>query len=214
MGGTLKVLGRFDSTQLEGVLETKEGTFDLLGPEFKLAKGTVTFKNGNGLMPSIDFLGTHTIKEKSILVKGIATGPADRFKVKFQSEPELGQNEILSLLILKKSFTQASSFEALKIALLANRIKSRGKENILTYLQNPLGLDVDFEQAPDKASGYKKVKVSKHIYDRLRLEVEQDLETRTTGGKVAYDINPHLSVESGYSSDQQGMVGIKWNKDY
>jgi hypothetical protein len=106
--GNLELMGqvhiRKDPHQpvlLVGTIETVRGWYAFHGRKFHLERGQVIFTGATPIDPTLDIDARQTLNDYQI--DALITGTARKPELKFQSEPQLEQADILSLLIMGKT---------------------------------------------------------------------------------------------------------------
>ena len=86
------LLGRADIT---------EGELYFNGAKYHLERGEVSFRGPSGIQPNLDMQMSTRVRDYDITVS--LTGPPDRLKLQYHSEPPLPEADIVSLLALGRT---------------------------------------------------------------------------------------------------------------
>ena len=86
------LLGRADIT---------EGELYFNGAKYHLERGEVSFRGPSGIVPNLDMQMSTRVRDYDITVS--LTGPPDRLKLQYHSEPPLPEADIVSLLALGRT---------------------------------------------------------------------------------------------------------------
>ena len=86
------LLGRADIT---------EGELYFNGSKYHLERGEVSFRGPSGIVPNLDMQMSTRVRDYDITVS--LTGPPDRLKLQYHSEPPLPEADIVSLLALGRT---------------------------------------------------------------------------------------------------------------
>jgi autotransporter translocation and assembly factor TamB len=212
--GALKVKGAIDQPNIEGGILLAKGKYDLIGTKFDLKRGKITFENETGLIPFLDIYAESS--RKDLIARVEINGPLDDPRISFHSTPEMPQNEVLSHVLFKQGTAQLSPIQLLKLGQVYAKMSGSAAGEGLDFfdsLQRNIGFEFDIEGG--KEEGDKpRVRAGKRISDKIKIMVEEDIETNTTYGKVQSDIASNISLETGLSNDGQGTLGVVGHWEY
>lgn len=96
--GALKVIHSIQTPHILGQATVLHGRLLFKDNFFVINSGNLAFKNPAALDPEFDLSGQTEVKGYKILL--IAGGAVSDYKLNFQSQPPLSQNDIVSLLTL------------------------------------------------------------------------------------------------------------------
>ncbi len=232
-GGLLSVTGPFDRPNLEGQLKSVRGTMTLLGKEFALSTGIVSFEGG--VMPFLNIVLTYD--SNAITAEASVSGPAERPRLVLSSRPALPQDEIVSQVLFGRSASGLSRLEALQLAAAVGSLAGfgNGAFGLLDMTRDVLGMDVvrlgsadprkRAEERRDPFSGPSgssesggeepapTIEVGKYVLDNVYVGLEQGMGPDTSGVRVEVELGPHTNFEA-KTTNQASEAGINWKWDY
>jgi translocation and assembly module TamB len=141
VGGVVVETG--DETKMSGVIQAPEGFIEVNGKKFKIEKATVNFtgqETGNPVVIATAFWDSGD----DVRVYADFVGPVKSGKLTLRSEPQLSQNEILSLLLFGSAsgtFGQpaqgnGSETDAGKAAGVAGGVMTQGLNKAISGVSN------------------------------------------------------------------------------
>jgi translocation and assembly module TamB len=95
VGGPISVVGEIDAVR---------GWLAFQSKRFTLASGQILFTGGSEIDPSLNIDAQYTVSEYTVDV--IVTGTASKPEIKLQSQPQLAQADILSLILFGTTTSQ------------------------------------------------------------------------------------------------------------
>jgi len=234
--GNLVITGTRAAPIIAGTLTIVRGTFSLLGKDFSLTSGTLTFAGGKP-DPLLNVVATASSTDVTVqvVIGGTALAPT----VTLTSQPALPQDEILSRLLFGTSVSQITPVQGLQLAQAAASLTGGGGPDILGSIRRRLGLDrlsigsgsnnlgaqpgaaltptAQQQQTSSGALGGTTLSAGKYIAPGFYVGVEQGASTSDSAVRVEGEITPHLSVnaQAGGPGSQNGQsVGITVKTDY
>ncbi|MEG2173111.1 MAG: translocation/assembly module TamB domain-containing protein [Desulfovibrionaceae bacterium] len=230
----LTVNGRLDTPHIGGTVTPIRGQLELLGHQFTMNSGNITFTGVYPPNPALDV--TLGYKSADITALIVFTGSAKQPKMRLSSQPALPQDEIIAQILFGKSMHSLSRFQALQAANTARQLVDVGPSalDIMSSTRDLLGLEVlrigsaeatRQTHAPRDASlrGTSTtateelgptIEAGKYILDNVYVGLDQGTDATTgTTARVEIELTPSLSVEGRSSSHSTGM-GLNWKHDY
>ncbi len=137
--GKLAVAGSTAAPAITGKLEVIRGTYSLIGKDFKLNQGTISFLGGKRLDPQIDLEAQASSSSVTAIVR--VTGSVSDLKIALSSQPALPQDQILAQLLFGTDIGQVTAAQGLQIAQAAAALAGGGDLGVLDKLRTGLGLD-------------------------------------------------------------------------
>lgn len=207
LGGTLRLTGTSANPITSGGFELVRGRLDILEQRFDLDEGRVSFQGG--LTPFIRLVAvtqTETI-EASIVVEG----PADAIEVRFESVPDVPQEEIVAQIFFGRGLDQLSPLQALQLANSVAILAGRGSGGLLENLRGSAGLD-DLDVTTD-ADGNVALRAGKYISDNVYTDVQVNQNGEATIS-LNLDVTPNLTVRGSAGATGSGSIGLFFEKDY
>jgi translocation and assembly module TamB len=137
--GALDVRGTAAVPVVAGTLEVAHGTFNLLGKDFSLTRGTMAFTGSQPPDPLLDILAEAATSDitAQVVIGGTASAPT----VKLTSQPEMPQDEILSRVLFGGGLSQLTPLQGLQLAQAAAQLAGGGGPDLLGTVRRELGLD-------------------------------------------------------------------------
>jgi translocation and assembly module TamB len=207
LGGRIRVTGTTHDVVPSGFFQLIRGRLDILGKRLILTEGLVDLRGS--LDPYLRFVAETDVDETTIQI--IVEGLASEIEITFQSQPELPQEEVVSMLLLGRSLSEISPFQAAQLAAAVARLAGRGGEGLVGNLRNSIGLsDLDVTQTEDGAT---EVSAGTYISEKVYSEVSADSEGRQEI-QLNLDVSRFVTVKGGVSSDGGTGLGVFFEKDY
>ena len=129
---------------ISGQLNAVKGSLDILGKNFKLARGAVTFGGGSVSNPLLDIMLTN--QAPALTANITLTGTARKMQLVLSSDPEMPRDEILAQILFGKSTSELGRLENLRLAAAVAQLAGFGSGNggggVLDSARQALGVDV------------------------------------------------------------------------
>jgi translocation and assembly module TamB len=212
----LRLRGDAAKPVLLGRADVFEGEAFFEGTKYRLERGGVTFSNPAVTMPFLDLEATTRVRDYDITLS--MTGPADKPKLNYRSEPPLPPADIISLLAFGQTtetsaqlqqtnqsvFSQQASSAMLTAALnatLNNRTqKLFGTSSIKI---DPQGLET--ETSPTQTGPA--VTIEQQVKDNLTIAYTTDVaQTSQQVIRAEYNVSKNVSIVA--IRDQYGVVSF------
>ena len=206
LGGTLRIGGTTDNVIPSGQFDLVRGRLDILGRRLVLDQGSITIQGDFNpylrLVASSEADGITV----SVVMEGYLTDP----DVRFESNPELPEDEIVSRLLFGRGLENISAFQAAQLAASVATLTGRGGEGLLGNLRNSFGLD-DLDISTNDA-GQAQLTLGTYISDNLYTDVQ------VSDGRTELDINleltPSITVTGSTADDGDSSIGIRFERDF
>ncbi len=202
----LNVTGPATDPKIVGAVERVRGGLDLLGKEFVLERGAVTFTGPAD--PMIDV--TLTRETDDFIGRIVVTGTGSDPAIAFTSDPVVPEEEVLPQALFGRSSQSLSAAEGLQLALGVATLLDGGG-GTLGNIRGAIGLDV-LSLGTDE-DGEQEVNVGSYVTEGVYVGAKQSL-----GGSssviVEIDIldNLTMDVETGATTGES--VGLNWKYDF
>ncbi|MDX8354613.1 translocation/assembly module TamB domain-containing protein [Cognatiyoonia sp. IB215182] len=207
LGGNLRIGGTSANVIPVGRFSLIRGRIDILQQRFELTEGTATLEGD--FNPFLRLVAT-TETDSGTVINIIVEGPAGEPEVRFESVPELPQDEVLSQLIFGRDLSSISPLQAVQLASAISTLAGRGG-GAFDRLRRNVGLD-DLDITTDE-EGQTAVRAGRYISDNVYTDV-----TVTSEGETEINLNLDLSrdITAKGSVDQDGetSLGIFFERDY
>jgi len=203
---------------LTGQLSVNNGTIDLLGQNFNIDRGTVTFGGGTTIDPVLDVQASATAS--SVTAQVNVSGTANSPKLALTSTPVLPQDEILSRVLFGSNVGSLTPSQGLQLAAAAAQL-AQGGPGIMDRVRSKIGLDrLDLSGGgsnPNGTQGADKgttVSGGKYIANGVFVGVAQGVGANSSQAKVEVEITPNISVNSTFGTASGSGFGAKYSVDY
>ena len=207
LGGRLTIGGTSANVIPVGRFSLIRGRIDILQQRFELTEGVASLQGD--FDPFIRLVAT-TETESGTVINIIVEGPAGEPEVRFESVPELPQDEVLAQLIFGRDLSSISPLQAVQLASAISTLAGRGG-GALDNLRESIGVD-DFDVTTDD-EGNAAVRAGKYLSDNVYTDV-----TVTSDGGTEINLNLDITDEitAKGSVDQEGEtgIGIFFERDY
>ncbi len=197
------------SMTLVGEVNTVQGWLDFHGKRFDLVSGRILFTGGSVINPSLRIDAQYVIDEYTIQI--IVTGTARQPEIKFQSQPQLAQADILSLILFGTTTSQLSQDQK---SSLRQQAQSLALGAAGQTIAQSLGLD----SFGINVSG-KSVSIGHYVGENTYVSIAPNLSTTTTGtptevASVRYFLRRWLNITTATMSDGSRQLSININQRY
>jgi translocation and assembly module TamB len=212
----LRVRGNAAKPVLLGRADVFEGEAYFGGTKYRLERGGVTFTNPAVTTPFLDLEATTRVRDYDIILS--MTGPADKPKLNYRSEPPLPTADIITLLAFGQTsetsaqlqqtnqsvFSQQASSAMLTAALnatLNNRTQRLFGNSSIKI--DPQGLDT--ETSPTQTGPA--VTIEQQVKDNLTVAYTTDVaQTSQQVIRAEYNVSRNVSIVA--IRDQYGVVSF------
>ena len=206
LGGSVRLTGPVTDIQPVGAFQLIRGRLSILGQRITFDEGTVTLVGD--LDPFLNFVARSSGKDITVFIT--VTGRVSNPDVKFSSQPELPQDEVLARLIFNRGINELSPIQIAQLAAAAAELAGGSDTSLLGNLRAATGLD-DLDIVTD-SEGNAAVRAGRYVSDNVYLGVEAGAKGETKG-TVNLDITENLKAR-GAVGTQDSSIGIFYEKDY
>ncbi|MGR3952509.1 MAG: translocation/assembly module TamB domain-containing protein [Chlamydia sp.] len=212
--GDINIVGSGSKPMLYGGFSTTQGGFVFAGKDFTISYGNVSFA-GDPLRDSrlsISALSELPKVSARILVRGNIETP----RLSLESNPMRTEKEILSLILFNKELTDVSPLESLQLASTALTLdQSAAPLQFLDTLKRKIGIDTfDFSSSKNGINSDVCVRIGKYISQGVTVNISKDFHSDANRIGVEVEIAKNISAEAEIGDDAQGIISIKWKKDF
>ncbi len=207
LGGQLRLGGTTANVTASGVFELIRGRLDILGRRLDLTQGLIDLRGA--LDPFLRFVAETQSDDfvVRIILEGLASAPT----VRFESEPDLPQEEAVARLLFGRGLDSISPFQAAQLVAAAATLSGQSSGGLSGSLRRSLGLsDLDVTTTED---GTNQVRAGTYINENIYSEVVVDSEGNQEIN-LNLDINKNLTVRGSTGTDGNSGVGVFFEKDY
>jgi translocation and assembly module TamB len=234
--GHLHLGGEASDLNVEGLLRCLQGSFTLSTKELTISEGSIVC-SGNVFKDSrLNVIAN--IGLPSITAQVFLKGSLEKPKIAIQSTPPKPDNEILSLLLFNKEFGDISPLQSLQLANTAMTLqRSSGPFDLLDRVKETFGIDIiDFGSSapcvtpssstplsldptdtgppPQDVQSDVSLKVGKYISDDVAVTVSKNVTSDANYLGLEAQIAPEIIAGAEVGDDQEGIVSLKWKKNY
>ncbi len=207
LGGSVRLTGNVNAIQPVGGFELIRGRLNILGQRVVFTSGTVTLVGD--LNPFIDLRAEVQAEDVTVMVS--LTGPVSNLDIKFSSDPQLPQDEILSLLIFKRALGDLSPLQLARLAAAAAELAGGSNNSLVDDLRQAAGL-ADLDIVTD-SQGNAAVKAGSYIQDNVYLSVQAGANGRSKVS-IDLDVTKDVKLRGSTANDGESSVGVYYEKDF
>jgi translocation and assembly module TamB len=207
LGGQLRLTGTTADVVPQGQFGLIRGRLDILGKRMTLEEGSAQLQGD--LIPTLRLVARTTNDDTVLFV--IVEGPADAPEIRFVSEPELPEDEVLARLLFGRDVTSISALQAVQLASAVATLAGRGGIGIVARLRQITGFD-DLDLTTD-AEGGTSLRVGKYISENAYSDVEIDIEGQSRVN-LNLELTPSTKLRGQVGSDGSTGIGLFFERDY
>ncbi len=206
----LNVRGTLADPVLLGRIALTGGEVFFLGKRFEVQNGTIDFGNPARTEPVLRlYIGT-TIEQYKITLN--LSGPVDRLRTNYTSEPSLPPADIVHLLAFGNTSEEAASAPTQSAAMGAESVVAQGvSSQVAGRLENLTGisqLSIDPLAVNSQGNPGAQVAIQERVTGSLLLTFSTDVtSTQSQTVELQYDLSKRTSVT--VLRDQNGGYGIE-----
>jgi hypothetical protein len=234
--GTIHLGETSENLRVDGTLRCVHGSLNLANKEIKISEGTIS-SMGNVFTDSRLNISANVVLP-TITAQAILKGSIENPKLSLQSIPTKPDNEILSLIIFNKEFSDISPLESFQLANAATLFQhSSGPFSLIDKFKTTFGIDtIDVGPSatplPSKTKSEPigdsddpnnpgpepvndvSLKVGKYISDGVAVNVSRDVSADANRVGISAQIVGNVTAEAEVGDDNAGIVSLKWKKNY
>ncbi|MCO8146493.1 translocation/assembly module TamB domain-containing protein [Rhodovulum tesquicola] len=207
VGGTLRLRGTTADLIPDGRFDLIRGRLDILSRRFDLTEGQVSLQGA--LDPYLRFVAATQTGDITarIQLEGRASAP----EIRFLSDPDLPEDEVLARLLFGRGIEQLSAFQAVQLATAVAGLAGGNGGGLLGRIREGTGLDdLDLRQTAD---GETEVSVGKYLSEDLYSEVTVDGAGQTRI-ELNFDLSPQVTVRGRLGAEGDTGIGVFYERDY
>lgn len=207
LGGTLRLGGSTLDIIPSGAFSLIRGRLDLLGNRFNLTEGTASLQGS--FVPFIRLVAT--TESGGGVTSIILEGPTDGPEIRFDSVPELPQDELLARLLFGRALSTLSPFQAAQLGMSIATLTGRAESSFFDRTRSALGLD-DLDVSTD-ADGNAAVRAGRYIGERVYTDISVNSAGRSEV-TIQLDLTQSLTVRRRTDTERRSAVGLFFERDY
>jgi translocation and assembly module TamB len=234
--GHVHLGGEAENVSVDGTLHCREGSFMIATKELNISEGSIAFAGDVFTDSRLNVIANITLPTitAQVSLKGSFKTP----KLVLQSTPPKTDNEILSLVLFNKEFGDISPLQSLQLANTAMTFqRASGPFGLLDKIKETLGIDlIDFGSPTSSASPSSStpsnldqteegpplpdtqndvsLKVGKYISEGVAVTVSKNVTSDANYLGLEAQLAPEISAEAEIGDNQEGIVSLKWKKNY
>ncbi|MBT8409942.1 MAG: translocation/assembly module TamB domain-containing protein, partial [Alphaproteobacteria bacterium] len=207
MAGRLRLGGTTANILPIGQFNLVRGRLDILGKRLVLNDGLVQLQ-GN-FDPFIRLEATTQTQDVTvrIVVEGLASDP----QIRFLSEPQLPEEEVVAQLLFGRGIETLSPLQAAQLASAVATLAGKGGAGVLSKVRESTGLDdLDVTTGDDGATA---VRAGKYISEKVYTDVTvaSDGESEVN---LNFDLSPRVTLKGSVDTTGNTGVGVFFQRDY
>ncbi|HOX25544.1 MAG TPA: translocation/assembly module TamB domain-containing protein [Candidatus Krumholzibacteria bacterium] len=202
---------------IEGELDAKQGTLQQLGRVFRLRRGRVIFSaDESKLDPELDLSLDTAVS--GYLITVTLSGTASRPVLEFTSSPDLGEGDIVSVLLFGKTSSELNEGQANLMAERAGQIATAyGSTRLQEAVGRELGVDVLTIAPREDDSETNALTIGKYLSPKVMVSYEQLMRQESAflvHLNFSLSANQDWKLHTQVSQGEASGVEIKWEKDW
>ena len=206
LGGTLRLTGTTRDVIPIGQFGLIRGRLDLLGNRFTLNEGFASLQGD--FVPFVRLVAS--TERTGVTARIVLEGRADAPEIRFESTPDLPQEEVVSLLLFGRGFENLSLFQAAQLASSLATLSGRG-EGILERVRRNVGLD-DLDVRTDE-DGETSIRLGRYLTEKIYTDVEVSPQGKSEVS-INIDLSPSLTARGRVDNQGRASVGLFFERDY
>ncbi|WP_373635002.1 translocation/assembly module TamB domain-containing protein [Yoonia sp. SS1-5] len=207
LGGRLSIGGTSRNVIPVGRFDLLRGRIDILQQRFELTEGNASLQGD--FEPFIRLVAT-TESSTGTTINIIVEGPASEPEVRFESTPELPQDEVLSQLIFGRDLDSISPLQAVQLASAVATLAGRGG-GAVDRLRRNIGLD-DFDVTTNE-EGETALRAGKYLSENVYTDVTVTSEGGTEIN-LNLDITDEITAKGTVDNEGDTSIGVFFERDY
>lgn len=205
----LNLTGTLADPILLGRIALSSGEVFFLSKRFEIQSGTIEFANPVRTNPVLNLHVTTTVEQYQVTLN--LSGPVDRLKTTYTSDPALPPADIIHLLAFGKTAEESASAPTSSAATSAESVLAQGVSGqVAGKLENLTGisqLTIDPLAANSQGNPGAQIAIQERVTGSLLLTFSTDVtSTQSQTVELQYQLNRRVSVT--VLRDQNGGYGI------
>lgn len=207
LGGSLRLAGTTAEVSPQGQFDLIRGRLDILGRRLILTEGLARLEGS--FDPYLRLVAT--TEAEGITVRVVVEGLASEPDIRFESAPELPEDEVLARLFFGRDLTELSPLQAAQLASAVAELSGRGGGGVVNRLRENFGLDdLDVTTGED---GNAALRAGRYLTDNAYTEVTVGADGKSDIS-INLDVTPSLTVRGRVGSDGDTGLGVFFERDY
>ncbi len=206
LGGSLQLTGTTADVIPIGQFGLIRGRLDLLGNRFTLNEGFASLQGD--LVPFVRLVAS--TERNAVTAQIVLEGRADAPEIRFESLPQLPEEEVVSLLLFGRGFETLSLFQAAQLASSLATLSGRG-EGLMERLRRNVGLD-DLDVRTDE-DGETSIRLGRYLTENIYTDVEVSPQGKSEVS-INIDLSPSVTARGRVDNRGRASVGVFFERDY
>lgn len=207
LGGQLRLGGTTNSVSASGVFELIRGRLDILGRRLNLTEALIDMRGA--LDPFLRVVAESDAGD--VTARVIIEGPVSEPEVRFASDPDLPQEDVVAQLLFGRGVDQISPFQAAQLVSAAATLAGQRSGGLISSFRSSLGLsDLDVVTTED---GGTELRAGTYISDNIYSEFSTDSEGNQEIN-LNLDVTRNIILRGGASTEGEAGLGVFFEKDY
>ncbi len=207
LGGSIRLRGTTADVIPQGQFTLIRGRLDILGRRLALDEGLARLEGS--FDPFIRLVATTEAEE--ITVRVVVEGFASEPEIRFESSPELPEDEVLARLFFGKDISELSPLQAARLVSAVATLSGRGGGGIVENLRENFGLD-DLDVTTDE-DGNAAVRAGAYLSENVYTDVTVGADGQADI-TINLDVSRSVTVKGSVGSDGETGLGIFYERDY
>jgi translocation and assembly module TamB len=205
LGGTFRIGGTTADVIPAGALQLVRGRLDILGRRLVLDQGSITLLGDFDPFLSLSASTQADGFVVSVVLEGTLSDP----EVRFESVPDLPEDEVVARLLFGRGLDTISPFQAAQLAASVATLTGGGG-GLLGNLREGFGLD-DLDVTTD-AAGQTQLTLGRYLTEDVYTDVV--ISDGRTQIDINLDLTPSITLRASTADDGTSSIGIRFERDY
>jgi len=209
-----------EDIQVFGTMGANEGFVTQLGKRFTVERGDLTF-SGQPENPEISVRALYALRQPSdIKIWYIIEGTAEEPRFRYESDPEMELQDIVSYTVFGRPFHSLMAWEQTvsgrSDAVMADAAFDILLDRVEQIASERLGIDMlQIDNTRSSGNSGTTIKAGKYVSDRLFVAILQELGSNVSSQiMIEYMLRRNLELVITGSDNYQTGVDIMWKYDY
>ena len=201
--------GTTSDPRLTGTARVVRGDYEFAGKRFEFDPTSVVYLSTHARLIRLELSATRS--DPSLTASVRIRGTAEKPEVTLTSSPALPSDEILSQVLFGRSASQLSGLEAAQVASALSSFAGGGGLDVFGTLRTFAGLD-RLALGGNAQSGAT-ISGGKYLTNNVYLELTGGGRTGPSA-QVEWRVRRELSLVSKVAGQGEGILSIRWRRDY
>lgn len=205
----LTVNGNLGDPVILGRISLTQGEVFFMGKRYEIDNGTIAFANPTRTEPVINLYAKTTVQQYNITLN--FSGPIDRLRTNYTSDPPLSQSDIISLIAFGQTAEQAATSPSTPPSVGAESVLAQGvSSQVSGKLEKIAGISqvtLDPLATNSQSNPGAQVAIQQRVSGSLLLTFSTDV-TSTQAQTVEVQYTPNKKWTISIIRDQNGGYGI------